>query len=118
MKLIDPDDKKAYHHFSQQWSGYYTSKNPVEPPTISALRVLFQYGTFGSIPDGFILAILENDLYRAYSTASMEDLTRIHGTTQYMMMALPLEAWGSPEKVQKWIEKMKKSKMFRPTDKY
>lgn len=118
MKLIDPDDKKALHHFYLEWKSCYTERNYIKPPSITSMRILFQYGTYGSLPGDFIMAILENNLYNAFATALPEDMDCIYGTVQYTLIRLPMEAYGSPEKVTKWVERMKKSKMFRPTDLY
>lgn len=118
MKLIDPDDRKAFHHFKFEWESCYTALNPVKMPSLTSLRAFFQYGSFGSIPGQFISAIIQNNMYEAYSCVQPDEVDRIHGTLQYMLIRLPFEAYGSPEKMQRWIEKMKKSKMFRPTTLY
>jgi hypothetical protein len=118
MKLIDPDDKKELHFFKQEWESCYTSRNPVKMPTIPTLRHLFAYGTYGSIPGPYLTGLITNDMYATFSECPADELDRVYGTLQYMLVRLPYESYGSPEKMQKWIEKMKKSKMFRPTDLY
>jgi hypothetical protein len=118
MKLIDPDDKKQLSDFWQEWQSCYTERNPMKPPSLTSLRVMFQYGTYGSIPGDFITAIIQNDLNGAFAYCPTGEEDLIHGTLQYALIRLPVEAVGSPEKLTKWVEKMKKSKMFRPTDLY
>ncbi len=118
MKLVDPDDKKDFHDFKREWESCYTERNPVKMPSLTSLRILFQYGMYGSIPGEYITALISNDLYGAYATCPSDELERLYGTLQYLLIRLPYEAYGSPEKMTKWIEKMKKSKMYRPTDMY
>lgn len=118
MNFIDPDDNKQLQAFYREWRSCYTELNPVKPPSITSLRVLFHYASFGSMPGEFIMAILQNDLYGVYATSPQNELDLIQGTVQYCLIRLPFEAYGSAEKVTKWVDKMKKSKMWRPTDLY
>jgi len=68
MTIVDPDDKKAFYNFKMEWESCYTERNPVKMPSLTSLRILFQYGSYGSIPGEFITALISNDLYGAFAT--------------------------------------------------
>ncbi|GEM_PF-2071098 len=130
MKICNPDDEKEYKNFLREWKSNYTVLNsqgkceacnvvcPVKPPSVTSLRILYQYATQGSIPGEFITAVLQNDLYTVFGTAPADEVDRIYGTVQYVTLALLQEAHGSPEKVGNWINKSKRSRSHRPTDLY
>ena len=118
MNFIDPDNNDQLQAFYREWRSCYTELNFVKPPSLSSLRVLFQYANFGSMPGEFIMSILTNDLYATYATCARSELDLIYGTVQYVLIRLPFESYGSAEKVTKWVDNMKKSKMWRPTDLY
>jgi len=118
VNYINPDDPQELEKFLREWKSCYTKRNPLEPPTIASMRTLYQYATDGSIPGEFITAVLCGDLYAAFNTAPKEDLPLINSLVQYITIRLPIESWGNSDKYGNWINKMKKSKMFRPTKHY
>ena len=118
MKIINPDDEKELKNFYQEWYSCYTSRNPVEPPSIATMRILYQYATDGGVPGDYITAILQNDLYGVYGCAPLEELPLIYGTVQYVAVRMDVAAYGSSEKVGKWINKQRKEKNGRKTTMY
>lgn len=134
MQFIDPDDPKELETFYREWKSSYTERNPgkaqkcencgkkqawpLKPPTIATMRILFQYAMHGSIPGDFMMAVLQNDLYGVFNTAPEEELEFINSTVQYVTTYLSCESWGTPEKVGKWINRMKKGRSNRPTEFY
>jgi hypothetical protein len=57
---------------------------------------------FGILPGSFLLAVLENDLVESLGRADSYNRATLFQICQYVYHCLPTEAWGSPEKVQKW----------------
>ena len=115
MQPINPDDPKALKNFLIEWSTYYTSRNPVDPPTIDTLRDLWAYYEEGSIPGSLAMAVLKNDLYEVYSVCLQKDLHTIYGTVQYVVVAFPTSCYGSAEKVGKYVEQKKRDKSGKRT---
>lgn len=118
MQFINPDDEKELENFYREWNSCYTERNPIKPPSVVTMRILYLYATSGSIPGDFIMAILQNDLYGAFGTAPLDEIENIYGTVQYVTTYLSTEAWGNADKVGRWINRMKKSKSNRPTEFY
>lgn len=54
---------------------------------------------------GFLQAVLEGDVEGAKARADMQNAERIDEIFAYCRAELPAESWGSPERVQTWIEK-------------
>ena len=52
---------------------------------------------------GFLNAVLENDLEQACVKADCINRNRLFEIVSYVANYLPPEAWGSPEKVRKWL---------------
>jgi hypothetical protein len=127
MLPINPDHEKSLKDFYQEWKSCYTPRNPVKPPSIVSMRILFQYYTDGSIPGDFIAAILQNDLYTAFNSAPqtenekgeiISEIELLDGTIQYLTVRFPIECYGSPDKFGKWINKMKKESNGKKTKLY
>lgn len=127
MLPINPDHEKELKDFYQEWKSCYTSRNPIKPPSIVTMRILFQYYMDGSVPGEFITAVLQNDLYTAFNSASMaedengesiSEVELLNGTIQYLTVRFPVECFGSSDKVGKWINKMKEDKRGRKTKIY
>jgi hypothetical protein len=58
------------------------------------------------VPTGsFLKAVLENNLKETVLCADEENTLAIHEIVRYCYVELPSICWGSPEKVQKWLER-------------
>ncbi len=53
---------------------------------------------------GFLRAVLENDLFRAIDRADDDNRRDIHEICMYIYNEIPLTCWGSPEKVEQWLQ--------------
>jgi len=58
----------------------------------------------GIIPGSFLRAVLENNLSESFAQADLENRARMHDIVMFLYNDIPMDAWGSPEKVQKWAE--------------
>lgn len=70
-------------------------------------EALDRYAQDGIETGGFLRAVLENNLYKAFSRADYQNRTDLFNIVCYVYNELPMNCWGSPEKVDKWL-KMKK----------
>ena len=118
MNITNPDDDKELVDFLREWNSCYTSRNPLKPPSIDSMRTLYQYATDGSIPGDFVIAVLNNDLYGAINNAPLLEIDSIIALVNYLLICFPLQCYGSPEKVGKWLNETKQSKMWKPTKHY
>jgi hypothetical protein len=58
------------------------------------------------IPTGdFLTAVLENNLLETVSYADNDNILVIPEIVRFCYNNLPSLSWGSPEKVQKWLER-------------
>lgn len=62
------------------------------------------YVLHGREPGGFLRAVLENDLVEAFARADSINSALMSEWATFLYNEMPYEAWGSPEKVEKWIE--------------
>ena len=131
MNPVSPDDEKDLRDFYREWYSCYTPRNPIKPPSIVSMRILFQYYTDGSIPGDFIASILQNDLYGAFNHAPMavavnefgemyeiSEVELLNGTIQYLTVRFAIECYGNAEKFAKWINKKKKESTSGRKTKY
>ncbi len=51
----------------------------------------------------FLAAVLENNLVEALGRADLENRVAIFAWTAWLYNDVPMDAWGSPEKVTAWI---------------
>lgn len=58
----------------------------------------------GIAPGGFLTAVLENDLVRAFNRADGENARAMESWARVLYMEIPTASWGSPEKAAKWCE--------------
>jgi hypothetical protein len=58
----------------------------------------------GIPPGGFLMAVLENNLTEAYKRADHINKERIPDIVDFVYNELPLQCWGSPNKVSEWIK--------------
>lgn len=77
-------------------------------------RGLKRYRDTGCPTGGFLQAVLENNLMKAFaaadpqSTASMKDIVR------WCYWNLPADAWGSAKQYKDWVEKHRASQEQEP----
>jgi hypothetical protein len=53
---------------------------------------------------GFLEAVLSNDLKEACARADSQNRYLLFEIVSYLYNEVPSACWGSPEKVQKWLE--------------
>lgn len=80
-------------------SEYY----PIREDLIGALQ---RYLDHGIMPGGFMTACLENDLQDAFGRADHENIRNLHNIVGYLYNEFPSNAWGSREKVQKYLKSL------------
>ena len=56
------------------------------------------------VAGGFLMAVLKNDLLGAFQMADAEGRDSIWGLLVWLSKYAPSSAWGSPEKVDAWIQ--------------
>jgi hypothetical protein len=54
-------------------------------------------------PGGFLVAVLENDLMGAVRRADQDSLAFLDRIMMDFMIDVPPVAWGSPQKVERWL---------------
>ena len=64
---------------------------------------LAMYKVMGLRPGDFLLSALKNDLRGAAQYADDTNFSLLGVYVAYFYNHLPSSAWGSPEKVEKWI---------------
>ena len=69
------------------------------------IETLERYATHRIPTGGFLHAVLENDLKAACERADNINRGRLFEIVSYCYNNLPAVSWGSPEKVQKWLER-------------
>ena len=74
----------------------------IKPSVIQGLR---NYVDHGIPPGSFLRAVLENNLVKAFACADDENTLSMHEIVKYCYNELPHICWGSPEKVENWMEK-------------
>lgn len=52
---------------------------------------------------GFLKAVLENDLFEAFSRVDEENCATMFHICAFIWNEIPRECWGSPEKVKAWL---------------
>jgi hypothetical protein len=64
---------------------------------------LIEYGAHGRATGGFLEAVLSNDLKKACARADDENRWALWLIVYWICNEMPAEAWGSGEKVKRWI---------------
>ena len=52
----------------------------------------------------FLFAVLSNNLKESFARADEDNLKDMFEIVSYCYNKIPLHCWGSPEKVQQWLE--------------
>lgn len=63
------------------------------------------YVKFRREPGGFVRAVLENDLAMAVGRADHTSYAHLREIVSYVHWEVPSGCHGSPEKVQKWLDR-------------
>ena len=61
-------------------------------------------------PGGFLTAVLENDLTMAVGLADSYNIKLIPTYAHYIYNELPMNCWGSKEKVKEWLNNNEEAK--------
>lgn len=77
---------------------YHTIPNP------NMAGAMHRYFEQGFDPGSFLRAVLSNDLREACGCADQANQRLIFEWVQWLYNEAPRNSWGSPEKVQTWIE--------------
>lgn len=64
-----------------------------------------EYVRRGTPPGGFLTAVLSNDLRGAAMMADDQNRHLLYEYVKYLHNNVPALCWGSPERVQEWIER-------------
>ena len=56
------------------------------------------------LPGSFLMAVLSNDLKESFARADKENREDLFEIVSYCHNHIPLNCWGSPEKVGEWLE--------------
>ena len=64
-------------------------------------------------PGGFVTAVLSNDLTGAFNQADTDSESGIRDILKYVRWEIPAESWGSPAKVEAWLNNKPRQKPFR-----
>jgi hypothetical protein len=68
----------------------------------------------GHIPTGdFLKAVLSNNLVESFARADDENLQPMFEIIKYCYNEIPSTCWGSPEKVEAWVEDGNKKQIER-----
>jgi hypothetical protein len=62
-----------------------------------------RYIEHGIPPGGFLMALFSNDLKRTHLKADAENRRAIQKWVEFMLIEMPAQSQGSPEKVREWI---------------
>lgn len=71
---------------------------------------LQRYIERGIMPGGFLTAVLENNLLQAITRADNENLKLLPNIVSYCWNEIPSTCWGSPERVDKWLDDLEKKR--------
>lgn len=74
---------------------------PIREDLLGAME---RYLNNGIMPGGFLTAVLENNLVDAFCRADMENSANLKNIAGYVYNNIPSQAWGSKEKIGKWLE--------------
>lgn len=79
----------------------------MNPTTREGIHTFAKYGTR---PEGFLFAVLSNDLKESFGRADLENRRDMFEIVSYCYNNVPSTAWGSPEKVTAWMDKKQKER--------
>ena len=100
MMELTPE-QKAQVELELQHLQTWRHRNLMLPPHMH--MGLAMYKVMGLRPGDFLLSALKNDLRSAAEYADDDNFPLLGVYVVYFYNDLPSPAWGSPEKVEKWI---------------
>ena len=68
-----------------------------------AIEALDRYRDYRQPLGHYLMAVLRNDLFEAALRADVESWSRIKEILGYCYAKLPVECWGSEERVKAWL---------------
>ena len=77
---------------------------------------VYRYINEGVPPGDFLRAVLENDLVEAFATADNTNKKVLNDWVSFIWWDLPVESWGSREKVNLWMKRRQHEFSLRNTD--
>ncbi len=82
-----------------------------------SLRGGFQrYIEDGILPGSFLRAVLRNDFMSAVFQADDENVLRLREICLFVHNEIPNGCWGSPERVEAWVEQLEEARHGRSHD--
>lgn len=90
--------------------GYQQMRSAI-PPHI--YKALVDYALNRQEAGGFVMAVLRNDLVEAAGRGDGEAMVNLRSIMQFITGYLPSNSWGSPDKVQAWLDKPKLDQVVR-----
>ena len=66
---------------------------------------IIRYVENGTPPGEFLFAVLSNDLKESFGKADLENRRDMFEIVSFCYNYIPIECWGSEEKVNAWLEK-------------
>lgn len=69
-----------------------------------------RYVEDGLMPGDFLTAVLENNLVEAFARADDINIHRLFDYANFLYNELPISAWGSPEKVERWAARQREKR--------
>lgn len=99
-----PDKIDELLNIAQRDSFRYRARGlPFELGELEAM--LERYVVDRTHPGDFLMAVLCNDLREAFGRADTRNIDRMFNIVQFCYNVLPAGSWGSPEKVQAWLNR-------------
>jgi hypothetical protein len=68
-------------------------------------EALDRYIEHGILPGDFLTAVLENNLSESFGRADEWNRQNLFQIVRYIYNEIPMDAWGSREKVRAWVNK-------------
>ena len=87
----------------------------IKPEIIDSIKA---YAERGIPTGGFLYAVLTNDMMEALFRADAENRVALYDIVSYIYNNIPGDAWGSPSKVEMWMNKKREERELVPMKNY
>jgi len=104
-RLLDTNDNTAFLKYEMKWHTSHDFNHPAARK--DSIETINAYVLEGHSPGNFIDAILSNDLSGAFKHADDDNIKRVFCLVSYCYNYLPMDAWGSFDKVNVWLKRFK-----------